>query len=181
MRRMAQASISPARPPQRADVNITGIPLYSYLHPHFVMMESLRFTEKETALAIERRLKFQGTAKVDLDQMHFDAEFTRPIDQRVVDRLCNLFRKDECHNLALENRVPATVSRHHLSAALQTTKVNAHTLLTSPPSQIPRLHFLPGQVVGLHGQHRIRAGSNVLSPAQRCWAIDLYLDGEISR
>lgn len=144
-------------------------------------MESLQFTQRETQLAAERRLKFQGTAKVNLDEIHFHSQSNRQLDQKNIDRLCNIFREEECQNLVVAHRVPAIVSRHHLVMAIQRAppNVNSQSLLTNPESEMPHLRFLPGQLQGLHGRHRIAAGLDVLSSTYRWWAVDLYLDGTV--
>jgi hypothetical protein len=142
-------------------------------------MESLQFTQRETELATERRLKFQGTAKVDLDQIHFDSQPNRQLDQKNIDRLSRIFREEGCQNRTLAHHVPAIVSRHHLDAALQKANVSARALLTNPASEMPRLRFPPAQLQGLHGRHRITAGLDVLLPGHRWWAVDIYLAGII--
>ncbi|EDN06477.1 predicted protein [Histoplasma mississippiense (nom. inval.)] len=141
------------------------------------MMESLlRFTERETRLATERRLKFQGTAKVDLDQIFFDPQSSRQLDHKNVDRLCRIFQEEGCQSMPLAHRVPAAVSRQNLAAALQRANVSARELLTNPEPEMPHLRFPPGKLQGLHGRHRIAAGLEVLSPAHRCWVVDVYSD-----
>ena len=140
-------------------------------------MESLQFTQRETQLATERRLKFQGTAKVSLDGIQFHSHLNRQLDQRNVERLCNIFQEEECQNLTVAHRVPAIIARPYLAAALQSANVTARALLTNPESEMPFLRFPQGQLQGLHGRHRIAAGSEVLLSAHRWWAVDLYLDG----
>lgn len=142
------------------------------------VMEPLQFTQRETQLATERRLKFQGTAKVSLDEIQFDSQISRQLDQRNVNRLCNIFQEEGCQNLAVAHRVPVIVARHHLVAALQRANVSARALLINPESEMPYLRLPQGQLRGLHGRHRIAAGLEVLlSSADRWWAVDLYLNG----
>ena len=141
-------------------------------------MESIHFTEGETRLALERRLKFQGSAKINLDQIYFDPQTSHQLDRKNVDRLCKIFGEEECQNLTLEDHISAIVSRQHLVAALEAANVTAQTLLTGGTAEIPHLQFPRGQVQALHGQHQIEAGLEVLSPAYRWWAVDLYLDSE---
>ncbi|PGG99690.1 hypothetical protein AJ80_09304 [Polytolypa hystricis UAMH7299] len=139
-------------------------------------MESLQFTPRETQLATERRLKFQGTAKVNLDDIYFDSQSSRQLDQKNIDRLCRIFQEEGCQNLSLAHHVPAVVCRNHLAAALGRANSSAHALLTAPESDPPLLRFQPGQLQGLHGRHRIAAGLQRLSPTHRWWAVDIYLD-----
>ncbi|PGG95163.1 hypothetical protein AJ79_10217 [Helicocarpus griseus UAMH5409] len=142
-------------------------------------MESLQFTERETCLAAERRLKFQGAAKVDLDQIFFNPQSSQQLDHKNVDRLCRIFQEERCRSMPLAHRVPAAVSRQHLAAALQRANVSACELLTNPEPQMPHLWFPPGQLRGLHGRHRIAAGLEVLSPAHSWWVVDTYLDASV--
>jgi hypothetical protein len=143
-------------------------------------MESLQFTQRETQIAAERRLKFWGTAKVNLDEICFNSQSNRQIDRKNVDRLCRIFREEGCRNLALAHHIPAIVPPERLAATLRRANVSRHALLTNPESEMPHLRFQPGQLQGLHGRHRIATGLEVLSPAHRWWAVDIYSDGIIS-
>jgi hypothetical protein len=142
-------------------------------------MDPLRFTERDTRLATERRSKFQGTAKVNLEQIYFDPQTSRQLDNKNVERLCRIFREEDCQNLALENRVPAVVARHDLETALQAANISAMQLLTNEPSKLAFLQFHSRQLQGLHGRHRIEAGLAVLLRPYRVWAVDLYLDSMV--
>jgi hypothetical protein len=82
-------------------------------------------------------------------------------------------------NLAVENRIPAVISSEALAVALRNANVTAQELRADSTSAIPHLQFLPRQLCGLHGQHRIAADSEILLPGYRCWAVNLYLDGTI--
>lgn len=142
-------------------------------------MDNLQFTAIETRLATERRLKFQGTAQVDLRQIGFDSRSTRQLDRKNVDRLCRIFEEVGCQNLAIENRIPAVISSEALATALRNANITAQELRADSTSTIPQLQFADGQLRGLHGRHRIAAGSEILLPGYRCWAVDLYLDGTV--
>jgi hypothetical protein len=71
------------------------------------------------------------------------------------------------------------VSKTHLDRALSDAHVSVSALLTNPPSCFPALRFGIGQLQCLHGQHRIRIGSELLPPGDRWWSVDIYLEGEI--
>lgn len=64
-------------------------------------MESLQFTPREIQLAANRRLKFQGTAKVSLDDIQFSSQSQWKLDQKNIDWLCKVFREEECQNLSV--------------------------------------------------------------------------------
>lgn len=147
------------------------------VHIHFVVMEFLQFTRRETRIATERHLKFQGTAKVNVDEICFNSQSNRQLDQKNIDRLCRIFQEEGCQNLSLAHHVPATVCRRHLTASLERANVSARALLTNSGSNPPNLQFQPGQLKGLHGRHRIAAGLETLPPDLRWWAVDIYSDG----
>ncbi|TQB67547.1 hypothetical protein MPDQ_005277, partial [Monascus purpureus] len=119
-------------------------------------MEIPQFTPRETQLAAEKRLKFQGTTKVDLHQIHFDPHSHWQLDQRNVDCLWMIFQEEQCQNLTLKHHIPA-MSPDHIW-------------------KMPYLSFPPGQLQGLHSQYQIAAGLEVLSPAFHWWAINIYSD-----
>jgi hypothetical protein len=135
------------------------------------------FTDQEVRLATERRLKYVGTAKVNISQIHFDPPLPRDLDLKNLERLRGIFRKNSCRRLDVDNHVPAIVSQHDLTDALRKANVPQQSLLTNDAHQIPRLKFPAGQLQGLHGRHRVQAGAEVLPPADRWWVVDLYLDG----
>ncbi|KAE8399105.1 hypothetical protein BDV37DRAFT_290494 [Aspergillus pseudonomiae] len=57
------------------------------------------------------------------------------------------------------------------------SEVTAGALITKSAECLPSLRFLLGKLRGLHGRHRAQAGSMVLAPIDRWWAVDLYFDG----
>lgn len=56
----------------------------------------LMLTDAERQLTTERQLKFQGTAKIELDQISLQPLMSREIDQKNVERLREIFAKDGC-------------------------------------------------------------------------------------
>lgn len=142
-------------------------------------MQRALFTETELRQASERRLKYQGVARVKIS----DIQFTDPqkdfVDQKNIQRLCKIFRKARCQRFELVNYVPAMVSRQALAEAIQNAGISARSLLLSTGMDIPMLSFPRGQLIGLHGRHRLYAGAKVLAPTERWWTVDIYLDGNI--
>lgn len=126
-------------------------------------------------------LKYQGTAKVSLDQIQFDPPLPRNLDPKNLERLEQVFREDCCRRYNVENYVPAVVSQQDLTSALELAGVPQESLMTDSPDQSPLIRFPPGKLRGLHGRHRIQVGSKVLPPMDRWWMVDLYLDGKSSR
>ena len=140
-------------------------------------MQRNLFTEEEIRLATERRLKYLGAAKVSIYQLHFDPPLPRDLDPKNLDRLREIFHKNRCRRLDVDNHVPAIVSRPDLANALQKANIPQRSLLTNDSHQLPQLGFTAGQLRALHGRHRVQAGAEVLPPADRWWTVDLYLDG----
>ncbi|KAF7164507.1 hypothetical protein CNMCM6106_001025 [Aspergillus hiratsukae] len=139
-------------------------------------MQRALFTEEEIRLAAERRRKYIGTAKVSISQIQFDPPLPRDLDPKNLDRLREIFRKNRCRRLDVDNHVPAIVSQEDLAGALRKADVPQRALLTNDPHQLPQLRFAAGQLRVLHGRHRVQAGAEVLPPADRWWTVDLYLD-----
>ncbi|OJJ42065.1 hypothetical protein ASPZODRAFT_77819 [Penicilliopsis zonata CBS 506.65] len=130
-------------------------------------------TDAEHRLTAERQLKYQGTAKVNLDQISLQSLSSREIDHRNVERLREIFAKDGCKRLDLRNHVTAVVQ--HLQRACHATGLTLEEL-KSRQQQYPRLSFRGRQVKCLHGQHRLKAAEDFSSPSDRWWTVDLYLD-----
>ncbi|OQE71137.1 hypothetical protein PENNAL_c0111G05900 [Penicillium nalgiovense] len=139
-------------------------------------MSRALFTEEEVQLASERRLKYIGTAKVSITQIQFDPPLPRDLDSKTLDRLRRVFRQNRCRRLDVDNHVPAIVSPHDLADALRKANLSQQSLFTTDARQLPRINFLEGQLLGLHGRHRVQAGAEVLPPADRWWTVDLYSD-----
>lgn len=144
-------------------------------------MLSALFTEEEVRLATERRLKYLGTARVSINQIQFDPPLPRDLDPKNLDRLKEIFRKNRCRRLDVDNHIPAIVSQQDLADALRRANVSQLSLQTSNPHQFPKLGFTAGQLQALHGRHRVQAGAKVLPPADHWWTVNLYLDGMSSR
>lgn len=87
------------------------------------IMRQTLFTEEEIRLATERRLKYLGAAKVNIYQIQFDPPLPRDLDPKNLDRLREVFRKNRCRRLDIDNHVPATVSRQDLADALRKANV----------------------------------------------------------
>ncbi|KAE8155499.1 hypothetical protein BDV40DRAFT_294282 [Aspergillus tamarii] len=129
----------------------------------------------ERRLTVERLLKYQGTAKIDLNQISLQPLLSREIDQKNVERLRDIFAKDGCQRLDIRNHVTAVVSRQHLERACRAAGLTPEELKTCQP-QYPRLLFRRHQVQCLHGQHRLKAAEETLPPSDRWWTVDIYLD-----
>jgi hypothetical protein len=139
-------------------------------------MELLTDTERQ--LAAERLLKYQGTAKIDLDHISFQPLIGREIDLKNVERLRDIFAKDGCQRLDIRNHVTAIISTQSLERACHAAGLTLEELKNCQ-QQYPRLSFRGQRVQCLHGQHRLKAAEETLAPFDRWWTVDLYLDGLI--
>lgn len=72
-------------------------------------MRRALLTEEEVRLATEQRLKYLGTAKINTYQIRFDPRLPRDLNPKILDKLCEVFRKNRCRCLDVDNHVPATV------------------------------------------------------------------------
>lgn len=152
-------------------------PGFSTLHP---AMDSSMYTDAELGLTRERDLKYQGTAKISLDRIVPHPSISRKFDSKNVERLCEVFNRDGCRRLDVRNHITAVVPRQHLDAALHSARVSPQSLMTNSSDQYPHLRFPTGNVQCLHGQHRLKAAAELLSPSDQWWTVDLYLNGSNS-
>uniref|UniRef100_A0A093UMF8 Uncharacterized protein n=1 Tax=Talaromyces marneffei PM1 TaxID=1077442 RepID=A0A093UMF8_TALMA len=107
-------------------------------------MDHSMFSSIELRLARERRLKFQGTAKINISQISLPSEY-KPDN---VERLRRIFDSEDCDRLSLPNHVVATISREHLMGALSGNEVNANSLMSQQPDSHVALEFPIGQSLG---------------------------------
>lgn len=96
-------------------------------------MRRALFTEQEVWLATEQRLKYLGTAKVSINQIQFEPPLPRDLDSKNVARLHEIFCKNQCRRLDVNNHVPATVSQQDLAIVLQNVNMSQQSLLTNNP------------------------------------------------
>ena len=96
-----------------------------------------------------------------------------------MDRLKAIFQQHDCRRLEVQHHVPAMIDEGRLDVAIAAAGISPRTL-TSPPTAVeyPELVFPNGyQLEGLHGQHRIQAGQELLPARDKWWTVDLYLTG----
>lgn len=125
----------------------------------------------------ERRLKFKGTARIDLEDICYP-QYARELDSKNVERLCGLFRETGCHRFDVQNHITAVVGHQALKRACRSAKMKVKELLHVPPEESSILRFSTGEVSCLHGRHRLKAAEEILPPNERWWTVDLYLDGK---
>jgi hypothetical protein len=126
---------------------------------------------------MQRHIKYQGTAKVRLDEIGFNPPLPLNLDSKNVERLRRTFQDIGCCRFDTDNHVPGIVSQRSLIISLQRAGVSLESLRNA--GEFPFLDFSAGQLQALHGRHRVHVASTVLPPNDRWWTVDIYLDGSI--
>jgi hypothetical protein len=141
-------------------------------------MRHSRLAAQELRLYAERFVQYRGTARVRLDNLHFEWNEPRELSRKNVERLKEIFRTENVHRLEPRNHIPAVVEEAELDAATRTSEVSAENLLRNPDDGPPLLIFPPShRVICLHGRHRIQAARETLPPTDAWWTVDFYLTG----
>jgi hypothetical protein len=135
-------------------------------------------TEQERKLAEDREENFRGTACVSLRKLIFKPEYSRDVDKKNVERLKRIFARQGCLRLSPSNHVPAIINEQDLKVALQYSRKTLDDLLNSSQDAPPKLTLPPNyKLECLHGQHRILAALETLTPKEEWWTVDFYLSG----
>jgi len=142
-------------------------------------MRQARVREEEVRLEAEKRLKFKGTARIRLEQLHFPWTDAKELNEKNLGRLKAIFQQDGCRRLEMQHHIPAIIDDGRLDAAIITAGVSPRTLLSPPtPDGYPELVFPNGEILEcLHGRHRIQAGKEFLPLRDKWWTVYLYLTG----
>ena len=142
-------------------------------------MRQARAREEEIQLEVEKRLKFQGTARIGLHHLNFPRDDAKELHRKNVDRLKAIYQQHGCRRLEVQHHVPATVDDGSLNAAIAAAGISLTTLGRSPTANgYPELVFPNGhRLECLHGRHRIQAGKEFLPARDQWWTVDLYLTG----
>ncbi|KAL6242584.1 hypothetical protein RBB50_010230 [Rhinocladiella similis] len=139
-------------------------------------MRHSRLAAQELRLHAERVIQYRGTARVRLENLHFEWNEPRELNRKNVERLKEIFRTENVHRLEPRNHIPAVVEEAELDAATRASEVLAENLLSNPDDGPPWLKFPPSHRVScLHGRHRIQAARETLPPTDAWWTVDLYL------
>ncbi|KAL4891328.1 hypothetical protein BDV59DRAFT_203528 [Aspergillus ambiguus] len=140
-------------------------------------MDTSLYTDAELRVSKERNQKYLGAAKVKLQQIIPHPSISTGLDSHNVNRLCEIFRKERCRRLDVQNHVTAVVAGRQLDDALGREGLTTQSLMTNNlQGDYPLLDFRTDPVLCLHGQHRLKAGEEVLHLNDQWWIVDLYLD-----
>lgn len=137
--------------------------------PGLELLASLeqQFSESKT-------LHLKGKAKVRLSQLSF-ADPIRPIDRSLVDGLKRDFKSEGCLHGDSNFSIPAVIDESSLTLITQGLNISQEDFKTAS-ILCPGKFELPEniQLNCLHGQHRVVAASEHLSPGDRWWLVDIY-------
>jgi len=102
-------------------------------------MRQVRAREEEVRLEAEKRLKFKGTARIRLKQLHFLWNDAKKLNKKNVDRLKGIFQRHGCRKVEVRYRVLAIIDEGRLDAAIAAAEISPRTLV-SPPSLQRQTH-----------------------------------------
>ena len=158
----------------------TKSPIFDLFLP---AMSGSRFLEVNHRIEEERRMKYRGTASIELTSLCFQDsnESNGNCTQRSADGLKRMFQEEHgCRQEGARHHAIAVISQRHLDAALEAAGLPAARLLVDS-LPYPELELPPNvQLDCLQGRDRILAADNVFEGTNKRWVVDLFLDGTVS-
>ncbi len=140
-------------------------------------MRRSQVQDQEKRLEREKRDKYLGSARVDLERLDFSCDGLGAVDVANVKWLVSVFERQGCFPDGSRYHIPAIINQQQLQQAVQSSRISSDALLDQTHRERPELQFPPGfRLRCLHGRHRVQAGKE-MAPPQRWWTMDLYLDG----
>ena len=122
--------------------------------------------------------RFRGFARVALGALEFAQALSnshRPLAERNITRLVQIFNIEGCHRADRDNCLKAVVDESVLADALVT---HSHSLLDKFPRDWKTIPVLPVQSVQcLNGLHRKLAAERFLAPNDQWWTVELFTTG----
>ena len=95
-------------------------------------MRQSQFFKRELRVQAERCVKYKGTARVRLENLHFEWNEPRELSRKNVERLKEVFRTEKIRRLEPRNHIPAVLNQANLEAAIQASELSAEKLLSNP-------------------------------------------------
>ena len=120
---------------------------------------------------------YLGTARIDLDTLHFSGSASRRLRPKNVAQLVKIFKTQGCLRCHPDHHIKAKISRQRLDEALRLADQTAADRLLSA-TEHPELVLAPGTLVCLFGLHRIEAAKQYLEYPSRWWTVRLYEEGQ---
>ncbi|KAK4982611.1 hypothetical protein LTR50_007666 [Elasticomyces elasticus] len=120
--------------------------------------------------------RYRGLVRVDIDALDFaHGTVHRPISERNVDRLRQVFTLEGCRRYTEKNYITAVVDLPTLERALLDFDLQLDGLLQRcAPQDIPKLSC--AKLRCLHGLHRVSAALQHLDENDRWWIVKLFTD-----
>ncbi|KAK7936219.1 hypothetical protein LTR80_011357 [Exophiala xenobiotica] len=131
--------------------------------------------DQEARIEEERKQRFYGSARVDLDALTFDTSPACQVHEPNIERLVSAFQRAGCLRLHPQYHVPAIVVKGELDTAIANAASSQDALLHHDPSKWPTLIFPDTfRIQCLHRRHPVEAGRRYLSVNDRWWVVDFY-------
>jgi hypothetical protein len=140
--------------------------------------------KNERKIAENKNANYRETVCVRFEFLKFDTEGSRELDPKNVKKLIEVYKTEGCFRLKAEHRIPATISQQSLDLAIKRNGTSLENLLSCPQKLPLELKFsLNYGLICLHGQHRVKTAKRwgKLSPKDKWWAVDLYLESVVIR
>jgi len=80
--------------------------------------------QQDALLEAEKRLIYQGTARISLNVLQFGRDQPRELDLDQVEFLKECFRNEGCQRLPARNHVPAIISQQQLANAMRHSRIS---------------------------------------------------------
>lgn len=116
-------------------------------------------------------MKKQQTCKIPLTKIRFGPRVTRPVTEALVKNLVEVYKRVGC--CQLQYPIPGCVTRPQLHSLSQ-------QLEGADEGVLGISNFSFEEVTCFHGLHRVEAAKRFLIPAKQWWAVDLYVEDELT-
>lgn len=152
--------------------------MYGYVTASCILSMNLqvRAERLQQGLFVGTEECFKGSARVKISSICLPNDQPRAVDQRNVQRLKEIFRREGCLPNNPLHHVPVLVSISDLENSLQQAQVKLEDLRSqyNPPTLV----FGSKILECLHGKHRLLAGDDYLAPKDKYWVVDLYVNAD---
>ncbi|KAJ5672864.1 hypothetical protein N7507_001991 [Penicillium longicatenatum] len=105
-------------------------------------MNGFLSTENELRLTIERYQKYQGTAKININQIISHLSIARNLDRYNIERLYEVFNKEGYRRITIHYYISAVVSKQALHKALRVVGVKVAEMMAGL-DRYPHLNISP--------------------------------------
>jgi hypothetical protein len=132
--------------------------------------------DEHERLLNERHSRYCGTARIPLNRLQLDAGLNFNIDERNIERIVDIFQREQVKRLKPDNFAIALVKRDDLERCLRESNLSISALVQDvnlPTLKVPEgLSFRV-----LDGRHRLLAAQRFLKVEQGLWwSVKIYDD-----